>query len=52
MYVAFEGLSDLGNGPNQPSPTIIGEYSASYYDDVLISTLVVASIPGSDRNLA
>ena len=28
-YVACEGLSDLGHGPNQPTATIIGEYSAS-----------------------
>ena len=28
-------LSDLGNGPNQPTATIIGEYSASYHHGTL-----------------
>ena len=28
VYVACEGLSDLGHGPNQPTATIIGGYSA------------------------
>ena len=32
VYVACEGLSDLGNGPNKPTSTIIGEYSASLQD--------------------
>ena len=39
MYDACEGLSDLGHGPNQPTATIIGEYSASYDDGALILTL-------------
>ena len=56
MYVACEGLSDLGHGPNQPTAPIIGEYSASYHHGRLILTLVEARIdhfpaPG-DQNLA
>jgi len=39
VYVACEGLSDLGHGPNKPIATIIGEYSASYDDGALILTL-------------
>ena len=39
MYVACEGMSDLGNGPNKPTATIIGEYSASYHDGALIYPL-------------
>ena len=35
---ACKGLLDLANGPNQPTATIIGEYSASYHDGALIST--------------
>ena len=31
-------MSDLGNGPNKPTATIIGEYSAPYHDGALIST--------------
>src|SRR6056300_1133936 len=46
-YYTCEGLSDLGNGPNQPSATIIGEYSASYHYGALIFTLVRARISGS-----
>ena len=47
VYVACEGLSDLGNGPNQPTETIIGEYSDSYHHGALICTLVRARISGS-----
>ena len=39
MYVACEGMSDLGNGPNKPTATIIGEYSTSYHDGALIYPL-------------
>ena len=39
MYAACKGVSDLGNGPNKPTATIIGEYSASYHDGALIFTL-------------
>ena len=42
MYVACEGMSDLGNGPNKPTATIIGEYSASSHDGALILSLVRA----------
>ena len=52
VYVACKGLSDLGNGPNKPTATIIGVYSASYHDGALIFTLVKARISGSDKNLA
>ena len=52
VYVGCEGLSDLNHGPNQPTATIIGEYSASYHHGALISTLVRARISGSDQNLA
>ena len=52
VYVACEGLSDLGHGPNQPTATIIGEYSASYHHGALIFTLVRVRISGSDQNLA
>ena len=38
--VACKGLSDLGNGPNKPTATIIGEYSASSHDGALILSLV------------
>ena len=31
VYVACEGLSDRGHGPNKPTATIIGEYTASYH---------------------
>ena len=51
-YVACEGLSDLGNGPNQPTATIIGEYSTSYHHGALILALVMARMSGSDQNLA
>ena len=44
MYDACEGLSDLGNGPNKPTATIIGEYSASYHDGALTSTWFRARI--------
>ena len=47
-----KGLSDLGNGPNKPTATIIGVYSASYHDGALIFTLVKARISGSGKNLA
>ena len=46
------GLSDLGIGPNKPTATIIGEYSASYHHGALISTWFRARISGSDQNLA
>ena len=52
MYDAYEGLSDLGHGPNKPTATIIGEYSASLQDGALILSLVRARISGSDKNLA
>ena len=53
VYVACKGLSDLGNGPNKPTATIIGEYSASLQDDAaLVFTLVRARISDSDKNLA
>ena len=52
MYVSCEGLSDLGNGPNKPTATIIGEYSASLQDGALILSLVRAKNSGSDKNLA
>ena len=53
MYVADEGLSDLGNGPNKPTATIIGEYSAPYHDGALTSTWFFrVRISGSDQNLA
>ena len=52
MYVACKGLSDLGNGPNKPTATIIGEYSASLQDAALILSLVRARISDSDKNLA
>ena len=53
MYVACEGFSDLDIGPNQPTATIIGEYSASYHDGaVLTSTWFRARISDSDKNLA
>ena len=42
VYVACKGLSDLGNGPNKPTATIIGEYSASLQDAALVFTLVRA----------
>ena len=40
LYVACSGLSDLGNGPNKPTATIIGECSASLQDAALVFTLV------------
>ena len=53
MYVACKGLSDLGNGPNKPTATIIGEFSASLQDAALLFTLVRARIiSDSDKNLA
>ena len=52
MYVACEGLTDLGHGHNQPTATIIGEHSASYHHGTLILTLVIARIDLSDQNLA
>ena len=49
MCVAGEELSDLGNGngPNQPTATIIGQHSASYHHGALTFTLVRARSPGS-----
>ena len=52
MYVACKGLSDLGNGPNKPTATIIGEYSASSHLDALVFTLDVGRFSDSDKNLA
>ena len=52
VYVACEGLSDLGNGPNKPTATIIAEFSASLQDGALVFTLVRARISDSDKNLA
>ena len=54
MYVACKGLSDLGNGPNKPTGTIIGECSASLQDAALVFTLVRVRerISDSDKNLA
>ena len=40
MHVGCEGLSDLGNGPNWPAATIIGECSASLQYAALILSLV------------
>ena len=52
MYVACKGLSDLGNGPNKPTATIIGEHSASLQDAALVFTLVRARISDHpDKNL-
>jgi len=51
-YGACEGLPDLGHGPNQPTASFIGEYSASYHHGALIFTLVMTRISGSDQNLA
>ena len=44
VYVACEGMSDLGNGPNKPTATIIGQYSASSHDGALILSLERARI--------
>ena len=52
VYVACKGLSDLGNGPNKPTVTIICEFSASLQDAALVFTLVRARISDSDKNLA
>ena len=52
VYEVCEGLSDLGNGPNKPTATIIGEYSASLQGGALILSLVRARNSGSDKNLA
>ena len=51
MYVACKGMSDLGNGPNKPTATIIGEYSASLQDAALVFTIVMAIISDYDKNL-
>ena len=48
VYAACKGWSDLGSGPNKPTATIIGEYSALYHDGALIFTLVRATISGFD----
>ena len=40
VYVACNGLSDLGNGPNKPTATIICECSASLQGAALVVTLV------------
>ena len=50
MYVACEGMSDLGNGPNKPTATIIGECSDSLQDAALVFTLVRARISDSDKS--
>ena len=52
MHVACEGLSDLGIGPNKPTATIIGGYSASLQDGALILSLVRARNSGFDKNIA
>ena len=52
VYVACKGLSDLGNGPNKPTATIIGEYSASSHLEALVFTLDIARFSDSDKNLA
>ena len=52
VYVACEGLSDLGIGPNQPMATIIAEYTASYHHGALMFTLVRVRISGFGKNLA
>ena len=52
MYVACEGLSDLGHGPKKSTATIIGEYSASLRDAALVFTLDIVRISDSDKNLA
>ena len=52
VCVACKWLSDLGNGPNKPTATIIGEFSASLQDAALVFTLVRARISDSDKNLA
>ena len=40
VYVACKGLSDLSNGPNKPTATIIGEFSASLQDAALILSVL------------
>ena len=50
VYAACKGLSDLGNGPNKPTATIIGECSASLQDAALVFTLVRARISDSYKN--
>ena len=52
MYVACKGLSDLGNGPNRHTATIIGVYSALCHHGALVFTLVRARFSDSDKNLA
>ena len=51
-YTTCEGMSDLGDGPNKPSASIIGEYYAPYHDGALTSTWFRVRISGSDQNLA
>ena len=51
VYAACQGLSDLGNGPNQPTVTIIGECSASLQHAAPILSLVRARNSGFDKNL-
>ena len=51
MYVGCEGLSDLGNGPNKPTQTIIGEWSAKFHDGALVFTLVRVRISESDTKI-
>ena len=41
MYAACKGLSDLGNGPNQPTATIIGECSASLQHAALVLSVSI-----------
>ena len=43
-------LPDLGHGPNKPTVTIIGEYSASYHDAALISQCGVHGARISELN--
>ena len=52
MHVGCEGLSDLGNGPNWPAATIIGECSASLQHAAPILSLVRARNSGFDKNIA
>src|SRR5210317_164714 len=52
VYVACKGLSDLGNGPNRHTATIIGKNSALCHHDAQEFTLVRARISDSDKNLA
>ena len=52
LHYSFEGLLDLGHGPNKPTITIIGVSSASCHHGALVFTLVRVRISDSDKNLA